>query len=567
MRSLARVSLLLHSVNGVTAQNDLAAKVVVKDNRYEEIYAAYARTIVRERNIDTETLAQIFVKHHMDAKSVLDAAPNRNVLEKAASSEKDAVRERLSDALNTIDVMQPLGEGKESRLGPYGMALLGFLILVGGVEVESGDASITVPGLLETLGKIPQGLKDDITDLLLPPTEPDNSPVEGGDATPQAGLLEATSIEPPGAPFVSRADIPSAGIPFDEARGLSQEISERFRRGDIELPDLPPGTKSYKVDVVKPWTPDGESFVDRYLLGAGVSYASTSNSECFFRAAVTVFVPFPSLEKGRPLVKLRALKEQFGRFGVQVDYGGTVKPLSMTRARLRRSFERLPIGCSVLHPNQRVGSITCFVRVKESADHHFVTSWHVATNFGKTGADTMLQRPVGSNNADIATVTGSLYALSPDGGLMDAALVRLHPETLHDRNRAANGTLVFSQVRAMDRNELQGAGVSLEKVGCGTGVTVARARKLLQEAYVAGPDESVYVLHDQIEVGTERSIASFAKAGDSGAPVWVRSADIGDRFLIGQVACGNELGGKEGVTYVTPIEPLLSHFNAELVDP
>ncbi|WP_175479062.1 trypsin-like serine protease [Rubrimonas cliftonensis] len=518
---------------------DLAQRIAARSNDFDGLLAAFATARIADLGLSPDVVAAQFTARRPDATrpdvpaSVLAAALTTIAMHAPASPAQEALRRVVAAEHEALGA---------SGVNRSTLALIGLLLLLGGAEFSFGPLKLEVPGLIEVVAKIPAEDIDALYALL-------------------------SSDAPPDAPYVSRPVLPAQGVPIDDARAIAREIDERFRSGAIMLPDLPSRSAAYP-SVAAPWRPDnGSTTIGRYFIGAGVVYASTTDGRRCFLPSVTVFLPRPGDKvPQRVLLNLNPLKQALLRSArIHVELGGVVHGLGTSQAR--GHFPRLPVGCSVEHPSGLLGSVTCFARLTDGR-HVLVTSGHVASDFGRTGAGTELRREdQARRQTGFATV---VEAVMPKPGIgvgaldCDAALAMLHSDTRHDENYLVGGKQRIDTIGSVDPENMLVGRVVVMRHGCGSRPATGYVSSLDQTAFFAGPNGQVYEIADQMQIKTEPKAPAFAVAGDSGGPVMLSSS--GDRVvLVGQVVCGNARGGLDGATFVTPALVLERRFGLKLV--
>ena len=526
-----------------TSGPDLSAQLQARNNNIDDLIVDFlVRHLVGMGRDPDVFLAQVLNRTKFPKRPTPDNKRALKALEWLIENRDNQLPQSFVEALAAEDIHHAFAGMKAPRELAW---LIGLLVLFGGADVEIGPASLDVPGLVEISRDISSEDINTLRDLL-------------------------SNNIPDDAPYISRSAIPVEGVSLDEAREIAREISARFKSGSIKLPSITSRTKSYDR-TIKSWLPDEDS-TDRYFLGAGVVYQSYKGGACLFSPSVTVFLPNPSTDApDRILLNVKPLEEQLGYEGrVRVDAAGVVSALA-GRARLDGPFDRLPVGCSIRHPSGITGSVTCFVKLPKSDKRWLVTSAHVATNFGTTGENTALKRPTSTDpNADIAMVESNKDPLSviKAGQVVnnDMAIASLYEDIIEDGNHVfSKNSERIARIHEIDPESLRSQTAVVEKFGCGSRSSMGFISKIDQTAFFRSPDGStIYEIEDQFEISTLPKAPAFAKSTDSGAAVALRENQR-TLALVGQIVCGNRLGGKEGKAYATPVSQVFRSAGMKLI--
>ncbi|QYX79166.1 S1 family peptidase [Streptomyces akebiae] len=226
--------------------------------------------------------------------------------------------------------------------------------------------------------------------------------------------------------------------------------------------------------------------------------------------------------------------------------------------RVNACVASLRPGVSIGHGLVTAGTLGAFVTLRDQPGDHVLSNNHVlaACDLGNIGDSILHPGTKDGSPAAPCTRIGSLSEVEKlrahraASNIMDAATCRLdddvqfEPSPPHLRGVAP---------LALD--------VPVEKLGKATNHTTGMVRAIVDDVWVEYEGGNAYRFDGQFEVEGD-GVDPFCSDGDSGAIVWHSGTSDAVGLLFARSASGGHNG--MGVTYVNPLEPVLSRFGATL---
>ena len=345
---------------------------------------------------------------------------------------------------------------------------------------------------------------------------------------------------------------------LEDARAAKHELRMRLPRGEIQrYADRValvggPGQRALSAQgdiFAAALGAEGPSDAPTYAISLGVSV----HREGGFGVAVRV----QAARASRPIAEaLRAVFKEES----EVDFRmiGTVRTFKPWYRDIARP---LCIGPSVGHHHITAGTLGAFVSVKGKDGEYMLSNNHVLANVDR------------ANTGDLILQPGPLDNLAPDQlivGIFDSAvpLKRDDPNLVDCAIARVNPGIEISPSHLWNVGELTGlippdqlASDLVFKIGRTTGLSWGRVTAIELDPIEINMDTTVYAFENQIEIeGTGNS--AFSRPGDSGSLV----VDT-HRQAVGLLFAGSTSGGSngKGLTYVNPIDDVVTNLNASLV--
>jgi hypothetical protein len=278
-------------------------------------------------------------------------------------------------------------------------------------------------------------------------------------------------------------------------------------------------------------------FVDAHLVGIGFGVKET-HGKLTGDLAVRVYVT-------QKLPKTRLSR----RYHIPEAVNGVATDVIPVR-QLQFHSRPAALGAAISHRHGSSGSLGCIVTRPGDSAWYLLSASHVLAPPGKARVGDQILEPAAAQGGTVPIAHVSDVApLKTDGvpNLIDAALARVIRKT--------DVALQLPRIGRLHKNVLEPVlYASVRKYGAGTLHTLGIVTDIAAEVpFVLNGEE--YLFHKVLQITGCGS--HFSDGGDSGALV----VDALSNRPIGTV-----IGGAGVRTYVTPIERILKHFNAQIAE-